>query len=282
MSNSNDSSRISPTAHYTAQVWFRYGMSHPELATPLGRKLHAALWPMNAAYVKFSRRPNLDMMLLARHRAIDFLLEREIAAGRVTQVVEVAAGLSPRGMTFTRRFPDLRYVEADLPDMVAHKRGALDRVGRGPKHDVVEIDALADTGATSIGAVVRANLDPARGGVAIVTEGLIGYFARPDVEGMWRRFAAALRGFPTGVYFSDLNMSGDLSGMHSARVFRRLLQVFARGKVHLHYEDADQAQGALHGAGFRDVRIHKPGDFPEVDFPGRERQHVVRVIEARV
>jgi O-methyltransferase involved in polyketide biosynthesis len=281
MSKPNDSSRISPTAHYTSQVWFRYGMSHPALATQLGRRLHAALAPVNTAYVKLSRRPNLDMMLLARHRAIDFLLEREIAAGRVGQVLEVAAGLSPRGLTFTRHFPELEYVEADLPDMAAHKRRALDRAGTGPKHHVVEIDALADDGPASIGAVARLHLDPTRG-TAIITEGLIGYFSRVEVEGMWRRFAGALRGFPHGVYFSDLNMSGDLSGMHSARVFRQLLSLFARGKVHLHYEDADQAQHALHGAGFRDVRIHKPGELPEVDFPGRERKHVVRVIEAHV
>ena len=107
---SSDSSRISPTAHYTAQVWFRYGMSHPALETRLGRRLHAALAPANLLY-KFSGKPNLDEMLLARHRTLDFLLEREIAAGRVSQVIEVAAGLSPRGLSFTRLAHDLGYAD---------------------------------------------------------------------------------------------------------------------------------------------------------------------------
>ena len=73
-----DSSRISPTAHYTSYVWFRHGMSHPALATPLGARLHLALRPMNLVYGQISKRPNLDMMLLARHRVIDKLLERAL------------------------------------------------------------------------------------------------------------------------------------------------------------------------------------------------------------
>ncbi len=278
---SSDSSRISPTAHYTSQVWFRYGMSHPALATPLGRKLHAALWPMNAAYERFSGRPNLDMMLLARHRALDWMLEREIAAGRVAQVIEVAAGLSPRGLTFARRHPELVYLEADLPDMAAHKRRALDDAGlRGPRHEVIAIDALADQGPSSIGAIARARLDPTRG-TAIITEGLISYFDRAAVEGMWRRFAQTLRAFPYGLYLSDLNLSGDLGGMRTAKVFQKVLSWFARGQVHLHYEGPDDAAAALRQAGFADAKIHLPGDFAEVDFPGRDRRHVVRLIEAK-
>jgi O-methyltransferase involved in polyketide biosynthesis len=277
--SSTDSSRISPTAHYTAQVWFRYGMSHPAFETSFGRRLHAALAPMNYVY-RFSGRPNLDEMLLARHRSIDFLLEREIAEGRVSQVIEVAAGLSPRGLTFTRQHPELRYIEADLPDMAARKRRALDVAGRGRDHHVVEVDALADDGPASIAALARQHLDPTRG-TAIVTEGLISYFSRAHVEGMWRRFAATLRTFPHGVYFSDLNTAGDVSGMHTAKAFRRVLQLFARGQVYLHFADADEAAGALLAAGFRTAQVHRPNDLDGVDFPGREKRHVVRVIEAR-
>jgi O-methyltransferase involved in polyketide biosynthesis len=279
MSSRSDSSRISPTAHYTAQVWFRHGMSHPALETRYGRRLHAALAPANFVY-KLTRRPNLDEMLLARHRSLDFLLEREILAGRVGQVIEVAAGLSPRGLTFTRRHPELRYLEADLPEMAERKRQALARAGQGRDHHVVTIDALAEDGATSIGALAARHLDPARG-TAIVTEGLISYFARAQVEGMWRRFAATLRGFPTGVYFSDLNTAGDVSGMHTAKAFRALLQLFARGKVHLHYGAPEDAAAALVGSGFAAVTVHRPNDL-DVDFPGRDKRHVVRLIEARV
>jgi O-methyltransferase involved in polyketide biosynthesis len=238
---------------------------------------------MNVAYERFGRRPNLEMMLLARHRVIDHLLAQAVSSGAVGQVIEVAAGLSPRGFQFARRHPGLIYVEADLPDMAAHKRRALDDAGlRGSNHQVVPVDALADDGPLSLGAVARERLDPARG-TAILTEGLLGYFDRAQVEGMWRRFATVLRRYPRGRYLSDLNLAGDVGGMRTARAFRLLLQAFARGKVHLHYQDDAEAIGALRGAGFAQAAIHVPGAFAGlVDVPAPDRHHVVRLIEASV
>jgi O-methyltransferase involved in polyketide biosynthesis len=275
------SARVSPTAHYTSYVWFLNGMSHPALATRLGRSLHAALRPMNLAYERFSASPSLDMMLLARHLVLDHLLERAIRSGAVGQVLEVAAGLSPRGFRFAQRFPDLVYVEADLPAQADRKRAALDGAGlRRPRHEVVALDALADAGDSTVEAVAARHFDPGRG-LAIVTEGLLGYFDRAAVEEMWRRFARCLSAHGIGLYLSDLNLAGDVGGMRGARAFRVLLSAFARGRVHLHYRDADEAAAALRNAGFAEARLHLPGDFPEVEVPGRERRHVVRVVEAR-
>lgn len=275
------SERISPTAHYTSYVWYRAGMSHPALTSRLGRGLHLALRPMNLWYERLGGRPSLDQMLLARHRVLDHLMEREIRAGRVRQVIEVAAGLSPRGLTFTRRHPHLVYVEADLPEMAESKRRRLARAGlAGVNHRVVEGDALADSGPTSLGAIAGAHLDPAAG-TAIVTEGLLAYFDRARVEGMWRRFARVLYGHPHGLYLSDVNLAGDAAGMRrGARAFLALLSAFARGRVHLHYDGPGDVEAALLAAGFARARAHLPAAFDEVDVPARERGHVVRLIEA--
>src|SRR5262245_8502192 len=119
------SETITPTAHYTGYVWFANGLSHPAFATKEGRFFYQALRPANAASRAMGG-PTLEGMLLARHRVIDHLLERAIAAGRVSQVIEIAAGLSPRGWRFTRDHGDaITYVEADLPDMAARKRAIL-------------------------------------------------------------------------------------------------------------------------------------------------------------
>lgn len=277
----SDSSRISPTAHYTSTVWFRHGLSHPALATARGARLHAALRPMNACYERLGTSPSLDMMLLARHLSLDALLEREIGAGRVGQVIEVAAGLSPRGARFTRRFADLPYLETDLPAMVRHKRRALEAGGlRGPRHEVVALDALAEQGPASLEALAR-RLDRDRG-LAILTEGLLGYFDTPAVEAMWRRFARVLRGFAHGVYLSDLNLAGDVHGMRSTRAFRLILSRFARGRVHLHWDTAAAAEAALRDAGFATAALHLPCEVRELAFPGGERHHTVRLVEARV
>ncbi len=80
----------------------------------------------------------LEHYLLTRHRAIDALLERAIEQHGITQVVEVACGLSPRGWRFAQRYGDrITYIEADLPAMAERKRRALERMGSlGPTHRV--------------------------------------------------------------------------------------------------------------------------------------------------
>lgn len=276
------SARISPTAHYTAYVWVRNGLAPERLATPLGRALHLALLPANLAWEHLGSEPTLDQMLLARHRAIDWLLERQIRTGRVGQVLEVAAGLSARGLRLTSRFPGLRYVEADLADMAAHKRRLLEELGiRDDRHQVVGVDALAEGGPASVPDVAARALAPGIG-TAVVTEGLLGYFELAAVQGLWRRVATLLAGYPAGVYLSDLTPGGSLRGMRGALAFRWVLSAFVRGATHLHFTGDEDAVAALRAAGFARAHLHRMDDaeLAAVDVPGRERGHVVRVLEA--
>src|SRR5690242_18448583 len=79
---------IGPTAFYTGEVWARNGLSHPELARVEGRVMHAVTAPtMTVSRVLGG--PTLEGMLLARHRAIDALLEDALATGAAEQVLEV-------------------------------------------------------------------------------------------------------------------------------------------------------------------------------------------------
>lgn len=238
---------IGPTAHYTGHVWARNGLSHPELDTTGGRVLHAAttaaLLPL-----RLLGGPSIDAFLLARHRAIDARLEAAIEDGRVGQVLEIAAGLSPRGWRFTQRHPELHYVEADLPDMAARKCAALERIGRPPGHRVVELDALAAGGHRSLAAVADAELDPALG-TAVITEGLLNYLPRDAVEDLWRRIAGVAQ-----LYLSDLFVSEDRPRV-IGRAFSGALAAFVRGGVSLHYSDANEVRAALRAAGFSGASV---------------------------
>jgi O-methyltransferase involved in polyketide biosynthesis len=272
--------RISPTAHYTGQVWLRNGLSDPAFATREGERLHRLLAPFNAGLRAFGG-PTIDGMLLARHRVIDHLLETAIDAGEVGQVIEVAAGLSPRGWRMTRRYPEVRYVEADLPAMAARKREILDRAApSGAGHEVVEIDALADDGPTSI-AAIAARLDPTRG-TAIITEGLLNYFPGDAVAKMWRRFAAALGGFPRGLYLADLTLRDEAGGLPTT-LFRAALGTFVRGGIYLDFADEARARRELAIAGFAASTLHRPLELThrigDVEPAGARR---VRIVDARI
>jgi O-methyltransferase involved in polyketide biosynthesis len=248
------SAAVSPTAHYTGFVWARNGLSHPELATREGRVLFDSLRPWMAVSGALGG-PTLERYLLARHLAIDAVLARAIEDGRVSQVLEVACGLSPRGWRFTERHPELTYVEADLPAMAARKRRALERMGSlSERHSVVDVDVLSDD---SFGAVT-APLDRSQG-LAIITEGLLGYLPSDAVLAVWRRFASTLSEFEHGLYLAELHLRSIQTAQ--VRAFRVVLGAFVRGRVYLHFARADEAVSALRGAGFADAKVHPASDL---------------------
>jgi O-methyltransferase involved in polyketide biosynthesis len=269
----SSSASISPTAHYTGYVWVRNGLSHPALATPEGRLLYEALrGPMTVSGALGG--PTLEAYLVARHRAIDRLLEDAIERHGVTQVVEVASGLSPRGWRMRRKYGDrLTYIEADLPEMAARKRRALEQLGAlGTGHRVVEVDALRERGEGSL-AQLSGQLDPARG-LAIVTEGLLGYLPTPAVRALWRRFASILAGFPSGRYLSDLHLGG-LQTM-PVRAFRVLLSAFVRGRVYLHFDNREEARAELLEAGFAGASVRSAAEvIGGARDPGSRLAHII-------
>lgn len=263
--------RISPTAFYTGQVWVRRGLSDARLGTRRGALLHAASAPL-LFLGKLAGVAALDDVLHARHTLIDDVLARAIARGEAGQIVEIAAGLSGRGVRLSRRH-DVRYVEADLPPMVEEKRAMLARAGLASSRlRLVPIDILAEHGPLSIASAIGPELDPSVG-TAIVTEGLLSYFPIADVERLWSRVRALLAGGAGGVYVAEVYLSAEHDTVASSRVFRSLLGRFVRGKTHLHFATGEDATKALRDAGFSDVTLHAPA--------GRGRA-LVHVLEGHV
>ncbi len=269
---------ISPTAHYTGETWVRNGLSHPELATWQGRALHHALAvPLVAS--KAVGGPTLEGLLLARHRIIDSLLAQWIDAG-VSQVVEAACGMSPRGWRFSERFGGrLTYIEADLPAMAQRKREALARMGSlTDRHRVVDLDILEDGGPNSLEALAE-TLNPAEGCV-IVTEGLLTYFDDATVDRLWARLARALQRFGQGAYLADLRFARPDRGIPE-HAFDAILSAFVRGKVHAYRGDEATAQSTLREAGFKEARLHRGNEHPAAAEARRDPgAGVICVIEA--
>lgn len=271
---------ISPTAHYTGTVWLMNDLSHPGFATLQGQALHAGLRLPHLVAHRLGR-PSMDNILLARHRLIDLQLERAISSGEITQVIEVAAGLSPRGWRFAERHGRrIRYIEADLPGMAQRKRDLLVNAGLdSEQHTVVDLNALLDDGPGSLQALV-AGLDPTQG-TALITEGLINYFDTDTVVAMWARFGRALARFPNGLYLSDLHLDSGGATLAS-RMFMRMLSTFVGGKVHLHFRSQQEALAALRAAGFDAPELLDPRAFAD-SLPDCRRPGVslVRIVCAR-
>ncbi len=197
----------------------------------------------------------------------------------MTQIVEVAAGLSPRGLRFSRRYGErLTYIEADLPGMVERKRAALERIGSlSARHRVEHVDAVADAGPGS-STDLTATLD-SRQGLAIVTEGLLGYLERDAVLGIWRRFA---------------RHAGGLSAraVHLGHPHRRASErarcgpsgcccrSFVRGRVHLHFGTEEDVVAALREAGFAAAEVRRAADVVGAERGDHGRRSLAHIIEA--
>ncbi|HYG96633.1 MAG TPA: class I SAM-dependent methyltransferase [Solirubrobacterales bacterium] len=278
MTENQGSAAVSPTAHYTGETWVRNGLSHPRLATWQGRALHRSL-ALPLAASKAAGGPTLEGLLLARHRIIDSCLD-ELIEGGVSQVVEVACGMSPRGWRFARRYGDrIAYVEADLPAMARRKREALEEMGSlGDRHRVVDLDLLRTGGPGSLESLAE-GLDPAAG-LAIVTEGLLTYLDDATVEALWARLATVLGRFDQGAYLSDLRFARPDRGVPE-RAFDLILSAFVREKVHAYRGDEASAAAVLRDAGFGAVRLHRGDDHPAAaDLKGDRGAGVIYVIEA--
>jgi O-methyltransferase involved in polyketide biosynthesis len=272
------STAISPTAHYTGETWVRNGLSHPQLATRQGRFFHRAL-ALPIAASRMVGGPTLEGLLLARHRIIDALLEHLIGGG-VSQVVEAACGMSPRGWRFAERYGErLTYVEADLPGMAQRKREALARMGSlSDHHRVEDVDLLREGGAGSLDGLV-ADLDPDRG-LVIITEGLLTYLDDETVDAMWARFARTLGRFSQGAYLADLRFDHSERSV-PVRAFDLILSTFVRGQVHAYRGEPAEAESALLQAGFEEARLHPCDEHPAAGDARRDPgAAVLSIIEA--
>jgi O-methyltransferase involved in polyketide biosynthesis len=274
-----DSEKVSPTAYATGYFWYRHGLSHKGFLIPEGRRMDRRFRVL-MGIVKVVSGVSIEALMLARHKGIDALLARHVESGKVTQVIELAAGLSPRGWRFMQRYPErLTYLETDLPHMAELKARLLAGIKPPtPRHRVVPVNALIDSGPGSL-AELAATLDP-KGGLAIITEGLMSYLDPASATGVWRRIAATLAKFPQGVYLSDSYVRSDRYGV-GGQVFRGFIQRTVRGKMHVHFETTADADTQLRAAGFKAVTLHEPANIAETrELAARRGGDRVRILEA--
>ena len=145
---------------------------------PLARKLAGE---RGAQVVRELRRGEaMSAPLIARTVAIDEMIERSIAEG-CDVVLNLACGLDTR--PFRLPLPAaLRWIEADLPDLLAYKEQQVQ--GEQPRCQLCHIAAdLADPSARQ-----KLLADAAAAGtkVVVITEGLLGYLDPKEVESLAR------------------------------------------------------------------------------------------------
>ncbi|MGC1510394.1 class I SAM-dependent methyltransferase [Ketobacter sp.] len=278
-----DSTGISFTALFTGQVWYESGISNRFFTSPKGRLLYKTLRPFDRLADSIIG-ITLHDMLIQRHQIMDHRIDGLIKTQGVSQILEIACGYSPRGYTLSRKYPDLKYVEADLPHMAERKRALLQaNHGFGPDHQVVGCDVFEFGAPYGLDYVMEEVLDPDRPTI-LVTEGLVNYFHLDDISQVWQRLAQLGRVYPKAWYITDLVYN---FGKHlipgAVAAGSKMLSLATRANVNLHFNNRDEIQRGFLECGFTDVQIHRPEDFVNhLPIPMGKSKSVVRVVESQI
>lgn len=258
MKNNNDSSSISFTAHYTGFIWHHYGLSEAAFATTQGRVYFSLLLPFEF----LARRvlgSDIKTTLLQRHALLDRELDKMIARHPDLQVLELACGLSPRGHRFTRKYPGITYVEADLPGMVARKKPLLESLSSlNPRHRLTVCNILDTDNTDSLEAVISREFSHDKA-LIIISEGLVNYFELPVISAVWQRLARTLKDFPESAYLTDIYP--EVEGHRFSGIIRaanRSLRIASRSHFTLHFVGDDGIQRHFETMGFANTRVFNP------------------------
>lgn len=179
--------KIPHSALYTSATWQWAGLPCADLLAPPGAK---GVFRLVNGYLALYRvlnpqKVSLKHNLLHRHTLINALLQRSSCR----QVIEIAAGFSPRGCMVSAD-PGWQYFEVDLPEVLALKRELLARSAAGrsilDRHnftllegDITRLDfsGFAHQAAPSL----------------IISEGIMMYFGRAAQLAIWRKIASFLQ-----------------------------------------------------------------------------------------
>jgi len=122
-----------------------------------------------------------------------------LRASGIAQVLELASGLSLRGLAMTEADPGLTYVETDLEALTAEKQALVTRLRQErhlpdrPTYLLRAADALEPEQVWA----ATATLDRARP-LAVVSEGLLQYLSPAELGGVTANIRALLAGFAPG------------------------------------------------------------------------------------
>jgi O-methyltransferase involved in polyketide biosynthesis len=254
--------KIGPTAHYTAYAWHRLRLPYAEhFFTARGRRLY---WAFRGAieWVALAGMgsPLLVDVLSYRHRTID----AQLRAIRPDVVIEIGAGLSRRGTWAVLDLGVARYVEVDLPHMVAAKKQRIDalpatlrdRLGdrlRIEAHDILDDD---------FGAWLASELG-ARSAV-VIAEGVIGYFDMAERERIARAVITGLRSSERGVFLCDLRDRDRMASVrYAAPVLRGAVRLVTRGRgLREDFANGDAITALFARCGAEAAPIETPDERP--------------------
>jgi len=254
----SDSEKISITANITAYAWEELQIENASyFVDEKFRKIFSLIRFFGYPLFISKKNDYTYFMLEPRHRAIEHFMLTKFPN---RQILELASGLSPRGMTFSGD-AEITYIEADLPKMIKSKKEKVLDIyqKKGIKrdnHKFVEIDLLNDR----IFEKVSPFIDPSKP-VTVITEGLTPYFDMEQLKIIFSNIQQFLKKNSGGVYITDIYHVEDLqkSLLHKGIIenFLKLLGTGFRNDI----DNLAEGEAFMRECGFDFVETINPLEF---------------------
>ena len=268
---------LSVTALYTCGVWHWSRQQYASLfMTDEVRNVFGVTNFTLALAGLFTRQPSLKHSLLHRHAMIDRWLNEKGAL----QVIELAAGLSPRGAAFTDN-PGLIYTEIDLPEVIDKKKGLLARTEEG--RSILGRPNLKFIGDDVLRIDLTGLADPGRP-LFVVAEGLFMYYQAPEQRMVWAKIMKAVSACGRGGFIFDLVPSVEQPSAGAiGRALERMMKNFTKGKTfERDRRTRFEIREELYRIGFPQVTLLEPSSVAEkwaLPFSNRKTQQLLFTCE---
>jgi len=205
----------------------------------------------------------------ARHKSIGAMIART----RIGQVLELAAGLTPRGLQLTA---DPRYyvVETDLDEIIAEKRTLLAGLQRRHKLDVRNNHRLAAANALDLDQLLAAtNYFKSSQRLLIVHEGLLQYLSSSETEHVARNIHHLLGRFGGMWITPDFSLKSDSAHASDAqKLFRRIIaEATDRTLYNNAFDSIEHLREYFRGLGFQVEVFNQLYLAPDLTSPAKLR-----------
>ncbi len=181
--------KIGPTAWGVA---YMRSLSDIKYAGEIFKELEIKIKPADSAgadYLETIRSSRLAPQPEARFKLINNLLQ----GNKTDQILEIAAGLSPRGLSMTEDH-SLKYVEVDLPEMARNKRQIVERISSRANLERPNL-YIEDGDALDLDSLLSAAEHFEKRPISIVNEGLMRYLNFEQKAAVARNVHALLEKF---------------------------------------------------------------------------------------
>jgi O-methyltransferase involved in polyketide biosynthesis len=216
----------------------------------------------------------------ARYKATD----RIIAQRNITQVLEIAAGLSPRGLAMTEN-PDVVYVVTDLPQILEQEEAIAKEIlarlnSRRPNLHFQAANALDRESLWRAAAPFKPNRP-----LAIITEGLLPYLSRGEKEVLAGNIHELLEKYGGVWITSDVHTKQFMKGVSQVdgsvrRKLSYLSRITERNLESNLFADENDMQQFFNKAGFKIEEYPQSnvyGDLSSIKILNLNRDEILKI-----